>query len=114
MSGLQPKMFHSVILDVLLQAAREEEAANRASMSGRDAFEELKRMAAATIAATPPGLRGAAPSGNGKEEEAATSGNGRRLPRSRHRLCNGRAPALLTEPASDSFGFSPEQQSAVC
>ena len=63
----------------VLQAAREEEAANRASMLGRDAFEELKRMAAATISATPPGLRGAAPSGNGKEEDAGTSGNGRHL-----------------------------------
>lgn len=61
------------------QAAREEEAANRASMPGRDAFEELKRMAAATISATPPGLRGGAPSGNGTEQEAGTSGNGRHL-----------------------------------
>ena len=61
------------------QAAREEEAANRANMPGRDAFEELKRMAAATISATPPGLRGAAPSGNGKEQEASTSGNGKHL-----------------------------------
>ena len=66
-------------VDAVLQAAREEEAADRASMHGRNAFEELKRMAAATISATPPGLRSAAPSGNGKEEEAGPSGNGRRL-----------------------------------
>lgn len=77
------------------QAAREEEAANRASMPGRDAFEELKRMAAATISATPPGLRGAAPSGNGKDEEAGTSGNGRHLllaPGSWHKTGGGKAP----------------------
>lgn len=55
------------------QAAREEEAAGRRSMKGRDAFEELKRMAAATVSATPPGLRGGAPGGGG---EASTSGSG--------------------------------------
>ncbi len=55
------------------QAAREEEAAGRRSMKGRDAFEELKRMAAATVSATPPGLRGSLPGGGG---EASTSGSG--------------------------------------
>lgn len=63
-----------------MQAAREEEAANRRSMAGQDAFEELKRMAAATIAATPLGLRGAAaPAGAGAkvEAEASTSGTGK-------------------------------------
>lgn len=65
-----------------MQAAREEEAANRRSMAGQDAFEELKRMAAATIAATPLGLRGAAaPADAGAKvaAEASTSGTGETL-----------------------------------
>ena len=60
-----------------MQAAREEEAANRRSMAGQDAFEELKRMAAATIAATPLGLRGAAaPADAGAKVGAEASASG--------------------------------------